>query len=188
MMRLVFRPIGVAMSRVLVVESGPRPLAERFLAHLYASHPAQRVDLMTCLEGEPASLQRDRGSVTNVLSHRGFAARRALIRDFARARYDVVAILCSGHKIMTRWKWAVALGVPAKVLIVNENADYFWLDSGNVANMRAMLKQRLNWSVAPSPRLFFELLASPFVLLYLLVYAGWIHSRRALRHLLHGNV
>jgi hypothetical protein len=187
-MRLIFRPIGVAMSRVLVVESGPRPLAERFLAHLYASHPAQRVDLLTCFDGEPASLQRDRGSVTTVHSHRGFAARRELIRGFARAGYDVVAILCTGQDIMTRWKWAVVLGVPAKVLIVNENADYFWLDSGNFANMRAMIRKRLNWNVAASPRLFFELLAYPFVLLYLLAYAGWIHSRRVLRHMLHRNV
>jgi hypothetical protein len=187
-MRLVFRPIGVAMSRVLVVESGPRALAERFLAHLYASHPAQRVDLLTCLEGEPATLQHDRGSVISVHAHRGFAARRALIKGFARQGYDVVAILCTGYDIMTRWKWAVVLGVPAKVLIVNENADYFWLDSGNFANMRAMVRQRLNWHASASPRLFFELLAYPFVLLYLLAYAGWIHSRRALRHLLHGNV
>lgn len=187
-MRLVFRAVGVAMSRVLVVESGPRPLAERFLAHLYASHPAQRVDVLTCVEGDPAGLQPDRGSVTRVHLHRGFTARRALIRDFARSSYDVVAILCTGHNIMTRWKWAVALGVPAKVLIVNENADYFWLDSGNFANLLAMLKQRLNWRVTASPSLFFELLASPFVLLYLLAYSAWIHSRRALRHLLHGNV
>jgi hypothetical protein len=187
-MRLVFRPIGVEMSRILVVESGPRPVAERFLAHLYASHPAQRVDLLTCLDGEPASLQRDRGSVISVHSHRGFAARHALIRGFARVGYDVVAIFCTGHNVMTRWKWAVVLGVPAKVLIVNENADYFWLDSGNFANMRALITHRLNWHAAASPGLFFELLAYPFVLLYLLAYTGWIHSRRALRHMLHGNV
>jgi hypothetical protein len=186
-MRFVFRPVGVEMSRVLVVESGPRPVAERFLAHLYASHPAQRVDLLTCVEGEAAGLQLDRGSVTNVHLYRGFTARRELIRNFARAGYGVVAIFCTGHNIMTRWKWAVALRVPAKVLIVNENGDYFWLDSGNFANMLAMLKHRLNWRVAASPRLFFELLTSPLVLLYLLAYAGWIHSRRVLRHLLHGN-
>ena len=132
-MSCVFRPVGVEMSHVLLVESGPAALAERFLAHLYASHPAQRVDLLTCVEGEPIGLQLDRGSVTNVQLYRGFAARRALIRDFARAGYGVVAIFCTGHNIMTRWKWAIAVRVPAKVLIVNENGDYFWLDSNRIS-------------------------------------------------------
>jgi len=180
-MRFVFRPVGVAMSRVLVVESGPRTLSERFLQHLYTHHPAEQVDLLTCYEGGPSNLELHRGGVTSIHSHTGFAGRRALMRTLARSRYDVVAIFCAGQPIMTRWKWAVALRVPAKVLIVNENADYFWLDSGNLSNLRALVKERMNWRVAASPRLFFELLAYPFVLGYLLAYAGWIHSRRLLR-------
>ena len=186
-MRFVFRPVGVAMGRVLVVESGPRTLSERFLSHLYSHHPAERVDLLTCFEGQPAALELDRGSITSVVPHQGFSARRALIRKLARSGYDVVAIFCTGQGIMARWKWAVALGVPAKVLIVNENADYFWLDSGNFRNMRAMLRQRLNWRMAASPSLIFELLAYPFVMLFLLAYAGWIHSRRLLRKLVSGQ-
>ena len=34
---------------------------------------------------------------------------------------------------MTKWKWLIALRIPAKVFIVNENGDYFWLHRDNAA-------------------------------------------------------
>ena len=48
--------------------------------------------------------------------------------------FAALGILCSGEPIMTKWKWWLAAKVPAKIFIINENADYFWLD-------RARLRQ-----------------------------------------------
>jgi hypothetical protein len=180
-MRLFFRSTGVAMDRVLVVESGSRRIAERFLTHLYASHPADRVDVLTCYEGAPSTFDPSRGSLISIHSSSGFAGRRQLITGLARSGYNVVGMLCSGEAIMTRWKWAVALRIPAKVLIINENVDYYWFDRGNLSNMRAMVKHRFGVHTVSSPQLLVGSFLFPFILLYLLIYAGWIHSRRLLR-------
>ena len=169
------------MDRVLFIESGSRALSERFLTHLYTSHPAQRVDVLTCYAGEPSSFDPSRGSVISIHSASGFRGRRQLITGLARNGYSVVGILCSGEPIMTRWKWAVALQVPAKLLIVNENVDYFWFDRGNLGSMRAMLKHRFGVHTVSSPQLVISAMLFPFVFLYLLAYAGWIHTRRLLR-------
>ncbi len=169
------------MDRVLFIESGSRVLAERFLTHLYASHPAQRVDLLTCYAGAPSSFDPSRGSVISIHGTGGFAGRRQLITGLARNGYSVVSILCSGEPIMTRWKWAVALRVPAKLLVVNENVDYFWFDRGNLASMRAMVKHRFGVQTVSSPQLVISAVLFPFVFLYLLSYACWIHTRRLLR-------
>ena len=180
-MRLFLRSNGVAMDRVLFIESGSRALAERFLTHLYASHPAQRVDVLTCYAGAPSSFDPSRGSVISVHGAGGFSGRRQLITGLARNGYSVVGILCSGEPIMTRWKWAVAWRVPAKLLVVNENVDYFWFDRGNFASMRAMVKHRFGMHTVSSPQLAISAILFPFVFLYLLAYAGWIHTRRLLR-------
>jgi hypothetical protein len=180
-MRLFLRPTGVAMDRVLFIESGSRALAERFLTHLYTSHPAQRVDVLSCYPDAPASFDPSRGAVISIHSACGFAGRRQLITGLTRKGYSVVCILCSGEPIMTRWKWTVALRVPAKLLIVNENVDYFWFDRGNLGSMRAMVKHRFGVHTVSSPQLVIGALLFPFVFLYLLAYAGWIHTRRLLR-------
>ncbi len=180
-MRLFLRSAGVAMDRVLFIESGSRSLAERFLAHLYTSHPAERVDVLTCYAGAPSNFDPSRGSVISVHSAGDFGGRRQLITGLARNGYSVVGILCSGEPIMTRWKWIIALRVPAKLLVVNENVDYFWFDRGNLASMRAMVKHRFGVHTVSSPQLAVGAVLFPFVLLYLLAYAGWIHGRRILR-------
>ena len=180
-MRLFFRSAGVAMDRVLFVESGSRALAERFLTHLYNTHPAERVDVLTCYAGPPSSFDPSRGSVISIHSAGAFGGRRQLITALTRNGYRVVSILCSGEPIMARWKWLVALRVPAKLLVVNENRDYFWFDRSNLANMCAMLKHRCGVHTVSSPQLAISVILFPFVLLYLLAYAGWIHTRSLLR-------
>jgi hypothetical protein len=180
-MRLFLRSTGVAMDRVLFIESGSRNIAERFLTHLYASHPAHRVDVLTCHSGSPSSFDPSRGSVISVHSVSDFSGRHRLIKGLARQGYNVVGILCSGESIMTRWKWTVALRVPAKLLIVNENTDYFWFDRANLSSIQAVVKHRFGVHTVGSPQLLIGSLLFPFVLLYLLAYAGWIHARRFLR-------
>jgi len=167
------------MDRVLLVESGSRGLAERFLAHVYQDHPAYRVDVLTCFQGEPANFDTSRGQVISI--HNAGGSRARLIGTLARSGYNVVAILCANEPIMTPWKWAVGVRVPAKLLIVNENADYFWFDTGNMRNLRALIKHRFGVHSVSSPQLVLEALAFPFVFLFLLANAGWAHARRAMR-------
>lgn len=169
------------MDRVLLVESGSRGLAERFLSHVYNVHPAHRVDLLTCYAGEPRNFDGSRGQVISIHSAQARGGRAALLAGLARNGYNVVAILCANEPIMTPWKWAVGARVPAKLLIVNENADYFWFDTGHLSNLRALIKHRWGMHSGIGVHLAMEVLVAPLVYLYLLANAGWVHARRALR-------
>jgi hypothetical protein len=93
----------------------------------------------------------------------------------------VLGILCSGEPIMTKWKWALAARLPAKVFVINENGDYFWLDWGN---WRTILRFTINRAGLAGPgaaRTLLRAALSPFTLSYLLLYAGAVHLRRAVR-------
>lgn len=180
-MKLLFRPDCPSMDRVLLVESGSRQIAEKFLAHIYAVHSVERVDVLTCYAGEPRNFDDLRGQVISVHSVHGVGGRASFINRLARSGYNVVAILCSNEAIMTPWKWAVGARVPAKLLVVNENGDYFWLDTGHLDNLRALIKHRWGMQSGISLQLTLETLVSPLIYLYLLAYAGWVHARRALR-------
>lgn len=178
-MKLVFRSGGVAMDRLLLVESGSRTVAEKFLGHVYELHPAERVDVLTCYSGEPANFDGARGQVISI--HTAQRHRMELISSLAGNGYNVVAILCSNEAIMTPWKWAVSARLPAKLLIVNENADYFWFDTGHVSNLGALIRDR--WGIGINLQLVSQVMVSPFVYLYLLANAAWVHARRALRRM-----
>jgi hypothetical protein len=91
--------------------------------------------------------------------------------------------MCTGESVMTRWKWATAIKVPAKVLIVNENADYFWLNRRNWRVIRAMLKHRVGLQGLGPLRLTQQIIAFPFTVLLLLGFAARVHARRILRTL-----
>ena len=39
---------------------------------------------------------------------------------------------------MTKWKWALAFRLPVKVLVVNENGDFFWFDREQLADHPAL--------------------------------------------------
>ena len=69
---------------------------------------------------------------------------------------------------MTKWKWMAAARVPAKVLIVNENVDFYWLDVHHWRNARAMLRHRMGLHGTGPFRIVAEVFAFPFTLLLLL--------------------
>ena len=80
------------------------------------------------------------------ITRRAVPAVRVLFRIYSSSGYSAVCVLCTGDRIMTKWKWVAALRIPAKVMIVNENADNFWLDRGHLRNIRAMaLERRVDW-------------------------------------------
>ena len=122
--------------RVLLIESGRRQLLEDLLNGLYQVHPDMRADLITCYGGAPQHFDPGRGFIYRVTDYPSPAARKQLYSELAANAYTVVGILCSAEPIMTKWKWMLAARLPAKVFILNENGDYFWLDRGHWSTIR----------------------------------------------------
>jgi hypothetical protein len=169
--------------RVLLVESGARQLFEDLLRGLYDVHPNMRADLLTCYAGVPEHYRTDCGSVYRVGDHRGSKARRKLYAELKANGYTVIGIICAAQSIMTRWKWIVAARVPAKMFILNENGDYFWFDRGHLGVIRRFILFRAGLSGAGAVRTLARLIAFPFALLYLILFAATVHLRRKLRTL-----
>ncbi len=180
-MRLFLSRRIPAIDRVLLVESGTREVTGRVLPVLRRTQGEHvSVDLITCYPGLPEGWPEDT-CVFHVSDYGGRAGRRRLYAELRRRGYSAVGIICCGADIMTKWKWALAAAVPAKVFIVNENADYFWLDRGHAGMLRRLVATRLGLSGSGAARTMGQLAAFPFVLMFLLAYAAQIHIRRALR-------
>lgn len=181
-MRYVFRSTVPPLTRVLLVESGPRALAERFAPVLrVVCGGAVDVDLLTCLPppaGDSPILARQVYQTQNYASRR---ERAALLRELRANGYQALVLLCADSPVLNRWKWWLAMGLPAKVLIANENADCFWLDLAHWRSARGMLEARYGLHGAASLRTLGELLAFPFVLAWLFLFAVFVHARRGLR-------
>ena len=133
------------------------------------------IDLVTCYPGAPAGVER----VYRVTDYRGDRGR--LYRELAGGGYSIMGILCSGEPIMTKWKWALALRLPLKVFVINENGDYFWLDRGHWRSIRHFVLFRAGLTGAGALRTLGRLIAFPFTLAYLLLYASTVHIWRAVR-------
>jgi hypothetical protein len=93
----------------------------------------------------------------------------------------LIGIVCSEEPLMLKWKWAIGLRVPAKIFIINENADYFWLDRMHLKIIRQFAVARAGLAGSGAVRTLARLFSFPFALFYLLLYAGVVHARRALR-------
>jgi hypothetical protein len=168
-------------ARVLLVESGSRDLYEELLGGLYDIHPNMRADLLTCYAGMPATFREDRGSIYRVNDYPDRAARGRLFAELSSNRYTIVGMICSGEPVMTKWKWATAARLPAKVFVLNENGDYFYLDRGHWPAIRHFVLFRAGLSGAGAVRTLARLALFPFTLLYLILYAATAHLRRKLR-------
>ncbi len=161
--------------RVLLVESGLRSAADLFLQDLYQDERLTRVDVLTCYGSPPQSFDPAKGQV--FFTHQT-QSRSALFRQLSRSGYSATCLLCTGDDIMTKWKWAVALQVPAKVMIVNESADTFWLDRGHLRELKQMAHDRVGITRLMLVRLLWQALAFPFILLFLSSFAAAVHLRR----------
>jgi hypothetical protein len=170
------------VSRLLLVESGPRYLFEGLIPGIRESYgPSVFVDLVTCYPGLPAGFDPATTTVYRVSDYRGRAGRSRLYRELAANRYSVAGIICSAQPIMTKWKWALTLRLPAKVFILNENGDYFWLDYAHWRVIRHFVLYRAGLAGAGAVRTLARLFLFPATLLYLLLYATTVHGRRVLR-------
>lgn len=178
-MRYFLRPHIPECSRILLIESGPRVVIERVIPHLRDLYgPDVEMDLVTCYAGEPAGF---RGRIFNVNDYGGTSGRNALWLDLAQRKYSAAGVVCAAVPIMTKWKWWLAYKVPAKLFIINENGDYFWLDRTHLRQLRKFVTYRLGISGSAAVPSLVRLAFFPVTLAYLLLYAGTVHLRRKLR-------
>jgi hypothetical protein len=161
------------------VESGAREIFERFLPSMYGY--STRIDLVTCFGGPPRNFDPSKGHVYDIADYRGPEGRKRLYAELWQNAYSAVGIICSDQPIMTKWKWAIAAHLPGKLFIVNENVDWFWVDRGNWKTVRHFVLYRAGLSGADAVRTLTQLAAFPFTILYLLLWAGWAHTKRRLR-------
>ncbi|MEK7408311.1 MAG: hypothetical protein AAB225_24835 [Acidobacteriota bacterium] len=182
-MRHFFRLRFPKVERILLVESGSRHLIENLLPTLGEYWPEVPIDLVTCYAGKPAGL--DSSHAYRVSGYAGRAGRKRLYGELGAQGYAVMGIICSGEPIMTKWKWALAARVPAKVFVLNENGDFFWLDRSQLGTMCRFVLFRAGLSGAQAAPTLLRLLLFPFTVLYLLLYAAAVHTRRALRKEFH---
>jgi hypothetical protein len=166
------------IGRVLLVESGARSIAERLLPALRRNHgPQVTVELVTCYPGLPAGYPEG----TVVFRTPDHPDRRALLAEISKRDYSLVGIICSGEPILFKWKLVLAARLRSKVFIVNENADYFWLDYSHAGVLFRLALDRAGLAGPSAARNFATLALFPVTLAYLAGYALWVHSLRMLR-------
>jgi hypothetical protein len=167
---------------ILLVESGSRSVLEAVIPGLRRTWGGEvPIDLVSCYANLPRGFDRATTRVYRVADYRGRQARARLYRGLRRNRYSLVGIVCSGEPLMTKWKWVLALRLPAKVFVVNENGDYFWLDRKHLKPICQCVLLRAGLAGAGAVRTLARVVLFPFSLMCLLLYASVVHARRVLR-------
>ena len=179
-MRYFFRRRVPGLSRILLVESGSRPITEQLIPRIRSHFGDVRLDVVTCFADAPRALE-SRAKVFNVNDYRGRNGRLRLVRALREGQYPVVVIVCSNEPVLATWKWVLVVALSAKVLVANENCDYFWLDYGHWNTIRKFVQHRAGLEDEGIVRAAARAIAFPFGFLYLLIYAAFVHSRRFLR-------
>ena len=178
-MRYFFTRHVPPFTRALLIESGSRRLLDSLVPSLYRFYGDQlEIDLVTCFAGLPEGF---RGKVYRIADYSGRAGRKRLYAELISQGYPIVGMICSGESIMTKWKWALAARVPAKVFALNENGDYFFLDWSHWRVMLHFALFRAGLTGAAAIPTLARLVFFPVSLAYLLIYAGFVHLRRRLR-------
>lgn len=174
-----FRLSHPAPSRVVLVESGSRHLLEGAIAYFRRCYgDGVPFDLVTCYAGLPPGLTPESSSVYPVHKFRGREGRRRLYKILRAGNPSALVMICSGEPILSKWKWALALNLPVKVLVINENGDFFWLDRSNWSILRRFVLTRAGLTGSGAVRTLGQVLLFPFTLLFLVFYAIFIHLRR----------
>jgi hypothetical protein len=180
-LRYFFRRRVPPCSRLLLIESGSRHLIEKAAAALQSMFGSNiEIDVVTCYVGTPVHVN---GSVYNVNEYGGPAGRNRLLADLTVRGHTIAGILCSAEPIMTKWKWWLAAKLPAKLIIINENGDFFWFDRTNFGVIRQFVAYRMGLTGTSAVPSLVRLVCFPLTLTYLLLYAGTVHFRRKLRTL-----
>jgi hypothetical protein len=168
---------GPAVDRILLVESGSRHVLERAIAGMNRGFPGARLDLCTCFAGVPASVSGIE-RVWRVTDARSLRAKWRMVREIAATRPPVAAMLFSGEPIMFNWKAVLLLLLPSKILLINENGDFFWLDRPNFPTLRQFLGARVGMDGDGMLRGLCRAVSFPFVLVFLILAAGVTYLSR----------
>ena len=182
-MRYFLSNAAPRFSRVLLIESGSRSLFEKLLPVLYTSHPGIKIDLVTCYAGSPSHFRDDLGSVYRVTDYPNPDTRAGLYGSLKTNQYDTIGIICSAEPIMTKWKLMLGWRVPGKIVVHNENGDYFYFDRAHLNTICQFIVFRAGLSGAGAVRTLSRVALFPFTLLYLLLFAATYHFRRIIRTL-----
>ncbi|MEP6539807.1 MAG: hypothetical protein ABJF23_31040 [Bryobacteraceae bacterium] len=175
-MKGFFTSLVPAFDRVLLVESGSRHLIEALIPTLRKAVGDQvQFDLVTCFAGTPEGFD---GEVFRISDYQGAEGRARLIKDLGQRGHAIIGIICAAEPIMTKWKWMLAARVPAKLFILNENNDFFWVQWSNWRTMRHFVLYRAGLSGAGAVRTIVRLILFPFTVIYLILYAAAVHFRR----------
>ena len=169
-------------SAILLVESGSRELVEKVVEALRETWGARvRIDLATCYAALPRGLDAETTRVYRLNERRTLGPRLELLRELAGNRYSHAGIVCSDEPILMKWKWPLALRLPSKIFVINENGDYFWLDRQHLRAIRQFAASRAGLNGAGAIRTPLRFISVPFVLAYLMSYAAVAHGRRLVR-------
>lgn len=174
-----------AVRDVLLIESGSGGVGQRVLEKIQKLFPDARYHLLTCWpETTPEHRAARYQSVFRASDYPAGLDKVRLLFSLARSRWRVLAILCTGEPLLWRWKLLALAIFPSKVLIANENADFFWLDWAHRRNLRQFLAVRWGVNRDEIAATFFRALLFPFTLLFLILTAFYLYTRRWRRLLL----
>ena len=180
-MRLFFSRHIPSIERLLLVESGSRYILDNLIPGLVEAYgTGLRMDVVTCFNGQPEKLPEG-SRVYRVWEYPDGASRKRLLRELQQGGYNTVGIICSGEPLMTKWKWWLALQIPAKVFVLNENGDYYWFDYSNWRIMLHFALFRVGLTGADAVTTVTRVVLFPFTLCYLMLFAAAVHLRRKVR-------
>lgn len=195
-------PGALGVDDVLLIESGSREVGLRVLQNIREHFPHARYHLLTCwpvppvpslAEGSKVEGNKvEENAVPASPYHSVFRAsdyptsldKLRLLISLARREWRVLAILCTGSPVLWRWKMLALALFPSKVLIANENADFFWLDWAHRRNTRQFLAVRWGVNRDEITATALRALIFPLTLLFLLLTALYLYTRRWRRLLL----
>lgn len=183
-MRWIFSRHIPPIAEFLLVESGPRTITEKVIGRFRQLYGEKvPIDLLTCLPSDPPSLCADgvQGEVFRVIGCNDNRTRWRLLRKIRAKRHSVVAIICANSPILGFWKMAALTFFPCKFLIVNENADFFWLDLGHRDAIKRFLLHRIGSLEGSALQRVATILTFPIAFAYLLCYALVVHAVRLIR-------
>ena len=181
-MRHFLRRWTPPFTRALLIESGSRGLLENFIPWIYANFgPDAQVDVLTCFGDAPRALNPATSTVFQLADYQTPDGRGRLLADLLARNYTVLVIICSAEPIMFKWKWWLAGKLPLKTLILNENGDFFWIDRTQWRLLLHFVLYRAGLTGEGAAPRIAQLLLFPLTLAYLLLFAGWVHLKRALR-------
>ena len=175
-MRYFFSKKVPAAKDVLIIESGPPEVTGRAMAGLRKLFPKARFHLLTCF---PVPTSHPYSSVFEVKKFHDWKAKLALLHDFRKKRWGVMAMLCTGQCILLPWKIYALIMIPSKTLIINQNSNFYWLhwENWKILFHLADYRPGLNIQIKQPMVTFFRSLCFPFTLLFLLLTAFFLYSR-----------